>query len=186
MVSDEGEICVMLTTDENSGGAVNHLLTVREVQGNGRIVSEGGALVACRYVRCELRQLTNEDREAFLSAMQVFYTAPEGGGRDGGMGFSHYQHFAEFYGSQVKVWVPVRLDSIRGMCSPKSICCRIGVVGCGVLVRRTPWLTTSNDLLFTSSLYSCCSHSPSDRVPFRSPLPGVRFHHNLAYNRCEG
>lgn len=80
--------------------ATKYLLTVTETLGDGgRVVGEGRAVVSCRYVRRELRQLIPQDREAFLKAMREFYTAPSARGEPNG--FPRYQHIAEVHNSEV-------------------------------------------------------------------------------------
>lgn len=83
------------------GGSL-YLLVVTEMLEDGRVVGEGRATVSCRYVRRELRDLTVEDREAFMDAMVRFYTAPTVSESDG-LDELNYQHFAAVHNAEVRV-----------------------------------------------------------------------------------
>eukprot|EP00904_Undaria_pinnatifida_P001214 jgi/Undpi1/11093/HiC_scaffold_30.g13391.m1 len=80
------------------GGSL-YLLVVTEMLEDGRVVGEGRATVSCRYVRRELRDLTVEDREAFMDAMVRFYTAPTVSESDG-LDELNYQHFAAVHNAE--------------------------------------------------------------------------------------
>lgn len=83
-----------------------YLLKVTETRdygGGSLVVGEGRAVISCKYVRRELRELTTKDREAFFDAMQEFYTVPSDEDSAGDRpGFNHYQHFAEVHNSKVR------------------------------------------------------------------------------------
>ena len=78
------------------------LLKVTEFLEDGLVIGEGRATVSCRYVRRELRELTEKDREAFMDAMVQFYTAPTTVAAGEGLEL-HYQHFAEVHNADVRI-----------------------------------------------------------------------------------
>lgn len=82
----------------------SYLLVVRQlVDDRGIVAAEGRATVACKYVRRELRSLTEADRTAFFEAMRVLYTIPQAEGRRKyGPAFNNYQRLTAFHNSQVK------------------------------------------------------------------------------------
>lgn len=54
-----------------------YLLTVEEQNSDGAVLAEGRATVSCRYVRREIRDLTDADRTDFLDAMETYYTVSD-------------------------------------------------------------------------------------------------------------
>lgn len=83
-------------------GGTQYHLSVTEMLEDGTVISQGQATISCRYVRRELRDLTMEDRDAFMDAMVQFYTAPTGVASEGS-DERNYQYFAAVHDAQVRV-----------------------------------------------------------------------------------
>lgn len=78
-------------------------LAVLQMDG-GVVVAEGAATVSCKYVRRELRTLTEQDREEYFDALQEFYTlAPEDGTGKYGKSFTNYARITAYHASLVSV-----------------------------------------------------------------------------------
>lgn len=59
--------------------------------------------VSCKYVRREIRSLTEDDREAFFQAMEIFFTIPtEVGQARYGEKFFNYERITAYHDSKVK------------------------------------------------------------------------------------
>ncbi|CAM9833779.1 unnamed protein product [Ectocarpus sp. 12 AP-2014] len=90
------------TVTLDSPGAV-YVLTVREVSEDGQVVAEGRVKASCKYVRREIRGLTDRDREAFLDAMEIWYTLPTDAGKAKyGPNYSNYMSIAAIHGTDYK------------------------------------------------------------------------------------
>lgn len=77
-------------------------LRVRHVEESGIVVAEGHAVISCKYVRRELRQLTEADRSEYLAAMRELYTlSDEEGAEKYGKGFNNVAPLAAMHNSQV-------------------------------------------------------------------------------------
>lgn len=77
-------------------------LVVREVSEDGYVIAEAKATVACKYVRRELRDLTDADRTAFLEALQIYYTIGEEDGIEKyGEAFTNFERIVALHNSQV-------------------------------------------------------------------------------------
>ncbi|CAM9923670.1 unnamed protein product, partial [Ectocarpus sp. 4 AP-2014] len=80
-----------------------YFLSVESVDGNGKVITEGNSKVSCKYVRREIRDLTDTDREAFLNAMQIWYTIPTDVGKARyGPSFSNYQVITAYHNADVE------------------------------------------------------------------------------------
>lgn len=78
-------------------------LVVQQVQGKD-VVAEGRAVVACKYLRRELRELTEADRRDFFEAMRIFYmTSSEEARQRYGEGFSNSVRLAATHNSKVTI-----------------------------------------------------------------------------------
>lgn len=78
-------------------------LTVQQVELDGTVVAEGRAIAACKYVRRELRQLTESDRTEFFEAMRVFYTMSMDEGLENyGPEFTNYLTTTGYHNSEVR------------------------------------------------------------------------------------
>lgn len=105
------EITVMLVDP----GTV-YLLEVEEVNADGAKTAEGTRLkgkakVSCKYVRRELRDLTDADRTDFFDALEEFYTVPNDEGKEKyGHEFFNYQRVTAYHNSMVSV---ARLGHVR-------------------------------------------------------------------------
>lgn len=79
-----------------------YALLVQQVSQDGSVTAEGRATVVCKYVRREIRDLTDADRTAFFKAMQEFYTVPlEQGKERYGVDFANAKRVAAFHNSEV-------------------------------------------------------------------------------------
>lgn len=83
---------------------MNYALLVEQLSQDGKtVVTSGKATVACKYVRRELRALTNRDRTEFFQAMQVFYTIPADEAREKyGSDFWNYAKVSAYHNSKVR------------------------------------------------------------------------------------
>lgn len=80
-----------------------YALVVQQVFEDGTVAAEGRATVACKYVRRELRDLTEADRTAFFESMRVFYTiSVDDGFQKYGPTFSNYQRLVAYHNSRVR------------------------------------------------------------------------------------
>lgn len=86
---------------EEPGGS--YFLLVQQVElGGKRIVAEGRVTVRCKYVRRELRQLTDKDRVDFFEALRIFYTISiKDGTRMYGEDFNNYVRMVAIHNSKV-------------------------------------------------------------------------------------
>lgn len=83
-------------------GRTYHLAVKQYGIDGQEVVAEGWATVSCKYVRRELRTLTEADRIAFFEAMRVFYTiTTEEAYRLYGSDFSNSIRMATVHNSQV-------------------------------------------------------------------------------------
>ncbi|CAN0307687.1 unnamed protein product [Ectocarpus sp. 6 AP-2014] len=90
------------TVTVDSPGTV-YVLTVREVSEDGQVVAEARVEASCKYVRREIRELTDRDREAFFDAMQTWYTIPNSVGKTTyGPDFSNYMPITAIHGTEVE------------------------------------------------------------------------------------
>lgn len=97
------EITVSLTIP---GGV--YLLTADERNESGTLLSEGSVEVSCKYVRREIRDLTDVDRTAFFNALAVYYTvSDEEGKAKYGQAFSNYQRTTAYHNSPVSSLVSI-------------------------------------------------------------------------------
>lgn len=70
--------------------------------GKEMVVAEGKSTVSCKYVRREFRTLSEEDREDYLSAMEIFFTVqPAEGKSKYGESFNNYARIAAYHSSLV-------------------------------------------------------------------------------------
>lgn len=91
------EVTVTLTTP----GA--YLLVVEELLGNGDVVAKRTVAVTCRYVRREIRSLTDADREEFFDTMQLFYGISNTEGKVMyGEDFFSYQKLTAYHNAVVR------------------------------------------------------------------------------------
>lgn len=82
-----------------------YALVVRQLGGSDgkTVVAEGRTTITCKYVRRELRDLTQRDREAFFEAMLLFYTVPlDDGRRKYGEMWSNAQLVSAYHNSKVR------------------------------------------------------------------------------------
>ena len=84
----------------NAPGSV-FLLKVEERDIAGKAVASSAEVeVSCRYVRREIRDLTDADREEFLEALKVYYTmGTEEGRAKYGHEFFNYERITAFHSS---------------------------------------------------------------------------------------
>eukprot|EP00903_Cladosiphon_okamuranus_P013048 g12172.t1 len=79
-----------------------YVLTVQNVDDDGAVLAEGRVRVSCKYVRREIRTLTDDDREAFFDALRIWYTIPTSEGKvKYGSKFSNYQRVVAYH--EVKI-----------------------------------------------------------------------------------
>eukprot|EP00752_Nemacystus_decipiens_P006546 g5896.t1 len=79
-----------------------YVLSVKNVDEDGKVISDVSIKVSCKYVRREIRDLTDDDREAFLDALQIWYTIPNDEGRvKYGAAFENYQRTTVLHNAQV-------------------------------------------------------------------------------------
>lgn len=91
------EVTVTLTTP----GAYS--LVVEELLENGDVVAKRTVAVTCKYVRREIRSLTDADREEFLDTMQLFYGISNTEGKDNyGQDFFSYQGLTAYHNALVR------------------------------------------------------------------------------------
>lgn len=91
------EVVVMLTIP---GGV--YLLTVEELPRDGTTVAQGTVKINCKYVRREIRDLSEVDRVGFLDALKVYYTVPTDVGKAlYGEMFMNYKYITAVHNSQV-------------------------------------------------------------------------------------
>lgn len=89
---------IMLT---EPGGT--YALVVRQLRADGSTSAERRATITCKYVRRELRDLTEVDRTAFFLAMREFYTVSlDEGARKYGEGFANAKLVTAVHNSQVR------------------------------------------------------------------------------------
>ena len=99
VVDAEGgpEITVTLTSPGRA-----FLVTVEELQTDGMVVARGSATASCKYVRRELRDLTELDRVEFLDAMEAYYkTSDVEGLAKYGEAFSNYERLTAYHNAAV-------------------------------------------------------------------------------------
>lgn len=91
----------VIATVELTIPAAKYALVVQQLGTDGSVVAEGRITIACKYVRRELRSLTDRDRTDFFEAMQVFYTITvEEGEAKYGKAFSNYARLAAYHNSR--------------------------------------------------------------------------------------
>lgn len=91
------ESTVMLTE-----AGMNYALLVEQLDQDGTVVASGKATVVCKYVRRELRSLTDSDRNEFFAAMQEFYTISAEEARETyGSDFWNYAKVSAYHNSKV-------------------------------------------------------------------------------------
>ncbi|CAM9738599.1 unnamed protein product [Laminaria digitata] len=89
------EIAVTLTSPGRA-----FLVTVEEVRADGIVLARGSAMASCKYVRRELRDLTEADRTEFLDAMEAYYKTPEEEGKAKyGQEFYNYERLTAYHNS---------------------------------------------------------------------------------------
>ncbi|CAM9521680.1 unnamed protein product [Ascophyllum nodosum] len=89
------ETTVTLT---KAGGVFLLKVQEQENRPGGALLSEGTVKLSCRYVRREIRDLTENDREEFLEALEVYYTVgTEEGRAKYGDDFFDYRRLALFH-----------------------------------------------------------------------------------------
>lgn len=88
LVDAKGGVAATVTLTEPGK---NYALLVEQLHQDGAVVAFGKVTVACKYVRRELRDLTDRDRNDFFAAMQEFYTVS---GEEG-----HEKYGSEFFNS---------------------------------------------------------------------------------------
>ncbi|CAN0323954.1 unnamed protein product [Pylaiella littoralis] len=89
------------TVSVNKPGTL-YILTVQNVDDDGVVVAEARVKASCKYVRREIRQLTDGDREAFFDAMQIFFTIPNAVGKTKyGEDFENYQKIVAYHDSRI-------------------------------------------------------------------------------------
>lgn len=80
-----------------------YALLVQQITPQGSVLAESRVTITCKYVRRELRDLTQDDRTRFFSAMREFYTVSKEDGRARyGEGFSNAKHMAAYHNSEVR------------------------------------------------------------------------------------
>lgn len=92
-------------------------LEIREQDSAGVVMSFVAVTMSCRYVRREIRDLTEADREEFLEALRVYYTVDTEEGRaEYGDNFFNYERITAFHSSPVSfVTSAARGASTRGI-----------------------------------------------------------------------
>lgn len=118
-----------------------YLLVVEERNLDGTVVAEASINVSCKYVRREMRDLTDRDLETFMDALEVYYTiSNEEGKSKYGEGFFNYERLVAYHN------VPVRFFHLYVR--------RIGACTCHF------FLCVSNTTAVTDSF-----NHPSERRP---------------------
>lgn len=80
-----------------------YALLVQQIRMDGSVVAEKRVTITCKYVRRELRDLTEADRAGYFSAMREFYTVPlEEGRAKYGAAFFNARHVAAYHNSKVR------------------------------------------------------------------------------------
>lgn len=93
-----------------------YALLVQQTRADGFVVAEKRVTITCKYVRRELRDLTEADRTAYFSAMREFYTVPlEEGRAKYGAAFYNARHVAAYHNSRV------RMGTAKGL-APQQQC----------------------------------------------------------------
>lgn len=107
------EITVTLTSPGKA-----FLVTVEERSEDGTVSGRGEVTASCKYVRRELRDLTEGDRVKFLDAMEAYFKTPDAEGLDKyGEGFFSYERLTAYHNAAVsgRVSVPL-LDDLFCVC----------------------------------------------------------------------
>lgn len=80
-----------------------YALLVQQTRADESVVAEKRVTITCKYVRRELRDLTEADRTGYFSAMREFYTVPlEEGRAKYGSAFYNARHVAAYHNSRVR------------------------------------------------------------------------------------
>ncbi|CAM9961289.1 unnamed protein product [Scytosiphon promiscuus] len=78
------------------------ILSVKQYDSTDMMVAEDRIKVSCKYVRREIRKLTDADREAFFNALHIWYAVPVDVGRAMyGPEFDNYQRVVAVHNSNV-------------------------------------------------------------------------------------
>lgn len=86
------------------------------------IVARATVTISCKYVRRELRELTDADRRDVLDAMEVYYTVPtEEGKSKYGSNFFNYELLTAYHNADVSYALR---NSLEGPECPCVLCCR--------------------------------------------------------------
>lgn len=89
-------------------------LTVEERFPDGTIIAEGKVTVSCKYVRREIRDLTDADRNDFLDAMETYYTLSTAEGKATyGQQFFNYERLAAYHNAPVSMFFPTSLAHVQ-------------------------------------------------------------------------
>ena len=92
------EITVTLTSPGSA-----FLVTVEELRADGVVLARGSATASCKYVRRELRDLTELDRTEFLDSVEAYFKTSDGEGlAKYGEGFSSYELLTAYHNSAVR------------------------------------------------------------------------------------
>lgn len=92
------EITVTLTSPGRA-----FLVTVEELRVDGTVLAKGSATASCKYVRRELRDLTESDRTEFLDAVEAYFKTSDAEGlAKYGEGFSNYERLTAYHNSAVR------------------------------------------------------------------------------------
>eukprot|EP00904_Undaria_pinnatifida_P014260 jgi/Undpi1/9965/HiC_scaffold_28.g12419.m1 len=87
------EITITLTSPGKA-----FLVTVEERGEDGTVSGRGEVTASCKYVRRELRDLTEGDRVKFLDAMEAYFKTPDAEGLDKyGEGFFSYERLTAYH-----------------------------------------------------------------------------------------
>lgn len=79
-----------------------YALLVQQLRADETVVAENRVTITCKYVRRELRDLTDADRTAFFSAMRELYTIPiEEGRAKYGEEFTSAKQLAAYHNTRV-------------------------------------------------------------------------------------
>ncbi|CAM9366596.1 unnamed protein product, partial [Hapterophycus canaliculatus] len=90
-----------LATITLTGAGGKYALLVQQVKADGSVLAEERVAITCKYVRRELRDLTEADRVAFFTAMREFYTVPlEEGRAKYGEEFSNAKRVAAYHNTR--------------------------------------------------------------------------------------
>ena len=80
-----------------------YALLVQQTRADGSVVAEKRVTITCKYVRRELRDLTEADRTRYFTAMREFYTVTLDEGRAKyGAAFYNARHVAAYHNSRVR------------------------------------------------------------------------------------